>query len=150
MIMSEININKIKPIKIICAPKDIVRWGVISFSCLRREEEARMDNKLGYYLGYTAEHHYTLGSPSTTYNPYFLFNVRGYYEPWFLCLRDERMLGVKNDFVGITNSGRGINILSKKYLISNKEFITSFSKCDDEVWEWFKHSEFYPKEGVIE
>ena len=149
MIMSQININKIKPIKIICTPKDIVRWNMICFSCLRRDEEARMDNKVGYYLGYTAEQNDTCGLPSTMYNPYFLFNVRGYYEPWFLCLRDERMLGIKNDFVGTTNSSRKIDILSKKYLISNKEFITSFSLCDDEVLEWFKHSEFYPKGLVL-
>lgn len=149
MIMSEININKIKPTKIICAPKNIVHWGLVSFSCLRREEEAGMDNRVGYYLGYTAEYHNMMGHISTTYNPYFLFNTRGFYEPWFLCLRDERMLNIKDDFVKITNSGRKIDILSKKYLISNKEFITSFSECDDEVWEWFKHSEFYPKGLVL-
>lgn len=149
MIMSEININRIKPIKIICAPKNIVDWSLVAFSCLRREEEDKMDNKVGYYLGYTAEYHNDFGPPSTTYNPYFLFNTHGFYEPWFLCLRDERMLRIKNDFVKITNSGRKIDILSKKYLISNKEFITSFSVCDDEVLEWFKHSKFYPKELVL-
>lgn len=149
MIMSEININRIKPIKIICAPKNIVHWGLIAFSCVGREEEAGMDNKVGYYLGYTAECHNMMGRISTTYNPYFLFNIRGFYEPWFLCLRDERMLNIKDDFIKITNSGRKIDILSKKYLISDKEFVTSFSVCDDEVCEWFKHSEFYPKGLVL-
>ena len=147
--MSEINISKIKPIKIICAPKNIDNWGTIAFSCIGREEENRMDNKLGYYLGYVADCRVILGHHSTTYNPYFLFNTRGFYELWFLCLQDERMFRIKNDFVKITNSGKGINILSKKYLISNKEFIESFSNCDDEVFEWFKHSEFYPKELVL-
>lgn len=149
MIMSEININKIKPIKIICAPKNIVHWDFVGFSSLKRDEEARMDNKVGYYLGYVAECHNMMGTTSTTYNPYFLFNTHGFYEPWFLCLRDERMLGIKNDFVKITNSGRKIDILSNKYLISNKESVASFSECDDEVWEWFTHSEFYPKGLVL-
>lgn len=149
MIMSEININRIKPIKIICAPKNIVDWNLVAFSCLRREEEDKMENKVGYYLGYIAEYHNVLGRPSITYNPYFLFNTRGFYEPWFLCLRDERMLGIKNDFVKITNSGRKIDILSNKYLISNKESVASFSECDDEVWEWFTHSKFYPKGLVL-
>lgn len=147
--MSEININKIKPIKIICAPKNIAHWDPVSLSCLRREEEAKMYNKVGYYLGYVVDCHTILGSPSTTYNPYFLFNTRGFYEPWFLCLRDERMLWIKNDFVKITNSGRKIDILSNKYLISNKESVASFSECDDEVWEWFEGSEFYPKGLVL-
>ena len=147
--MSEININRIKPIKTICVPKNIVHWRLVAFSCLRREEEDRMDNKVGYYLGYVANCNNMMGSISTTYNPYFLFNTRGFYEPWFLCLTDERMLNIKNDFVKITNSGRKIDILSKKYLISNKESVESFSVCDDEVWEWFKHSEFYPKELAL-
>lgn len=145
MIMSEININKIKPVKIICTPKNIDNWGTIAFSCIGREEENRMDNKVGYYLGYVADCHIVLGSLSITYNPYFLFNTRGFYEPWFLCLQDERMLRIKDDFVEITNSGKGIDILNNKYLISNKESIESFSKCDDEVLEWFESSEFYPK-----
>lgn len=147
--MSEININKIKPIKIICAPKNIAHWNLVDFSCLRREEEAKMENKIGYYLGYVADHQNLFGTTLITYNPYFLFNTNGFYEPWFLCLRDERMLGIKNDFIKTTNSGRKIDILSKKYLISNKEFIESFSVCDDEVCEWFKHSEFYPKGLVL-
>lgn len=148
--MSEININKIKPVKIICAPKDLIYWSAIGFSCVRREEESAMYNEIGYYLGYIIQQHEFMGSVTTTYNPYFLFNTRGYYEPWFLCLRDERMLKVKNDFVGVANSGRKINILNKRFFIGNKESTAAFSKCDDEIWEWFKHSQFYPKEGVIE
>ena len=145
--MSEINISKIKPIKIICAPKNIADWEYVAFSCLRREEEDKMENRVGYYLGYTVEYNNALENP--LYNPYFLFNTHGFYEPWFLCLRDERMLKIKDDFVKATNSGRKIDILSKKYLISNTESITNFNVCDDEILEWFKHSEFCPKGLVL-